>query len=374
MGIRVCALICVLAGLATGANCQKTEVLEACSRFLTVPLPADIEGHGVPNEWPTCDSYHFYETGKFAKARVCAIDERAALFGLMERGPARPMPENAREYQPNLDGAMIVLALIYANGEGVSQNPRLAARFLCEADETNQVDRENEIPGMLKAFAQLGSMKTGGGKLVLCDHGIPPDGMPRTTYCDWQSEEEYIAVKAEGMLANEEGAQEEADTAKANVRALVKRLTPRQRLAYRKVVAALDAFLDKSMTASALYPPPRGGGFGHQDSSESYERAALYTTLAELIQTHPATPKAGEFEAADAELNRVYKTLMQFSGDGFTVEGMRDEERAWIVERDAIARFGATLDPKLPASAWKLQLTVARAKDLQSVHETLSRF
>jgi uncharacterized protein YecT (DUF1311 family) len=57
-----------------------------------------------------------------------------------------------------------------------------------------------------------------------------------------------------------------------------------------------------------------------------------------LSPTEEALRWAGEYERADAEMNKVYKKLLG-SGDSVRGKRLRAAQRAWIAFRDAEAEF-----------------------------------
>ena len=85
---------------------------------------------------------------------------------------------------------------------------------------------------------------------------------------------------------------------------------------------------------------------------------------------------AGEqFAAADAELNRVYKAILEkYKGDALFIEKLRAVQRAWLAYRDAEieAKYPHAKDPHVYGSSlgmcdplYRAQLTQERIKKLR---------
>ena len=81
----------------------------------------------APEKWPDCDSYKQYSgigtAVDYMGARECAWRERPTQ--LADLGP--------RYTDASVFGGAAMLAVLYANGEGVKRDFQLALRFACEA-------------------------------------------------------------------------------------------------------------------------------------------------------------------------------------------------------------------------------------------------
>jgi len=126
----MCFAYCALAG---AAFCQTsdTEWGATCSKYASVPLPAEAESVAIPKESPACASYKSYRgIGRpvnFSGARACAWQERAAQKAGLQ--------QNQKEPAAWVVGGSLILADIYYNGAGVKKDVPLAMHFACESEE-----------------------------------------------------------------------------------------------------------------------------------------------------------------------------------------------------------------------------------------------
>src|SRR5579859_1551201 len=99
-----------------------------CRQYLQAPLPSEANSVIAPKQWPECNSYKLYSgigiKVDFVAARKCAWSERLAAQANLE----------PRYTIASVFGGSAMLAVLYANGEGIPQDPKLAARFVCEAE------------------------------------------------------------------------------------------------------------------------------------------------------------------------------------------------------------------------------------------------
>ena len=98
-----------------------------CKQYMQTPLPVESANVPVPKQWPDCNSYKLYSgigtKVDFEAARRCAWSERLAAQADLEP-----------RYTPaSVFGGSAMLAVLYANGDGIPQNINLAKRFVCEA-------------------------------------------------------------------------------------------------------------------------------------------------------------------------------------------------------------------------------------------------
>jgi len=101
--------------------------IEECKQHLQTPLPAEASQIPTPKTWPDCNSYKLYSgigtKVDYAAARKCAWSERLAQQADLE----------PRYTIASVFGGSAMLAVLYANGEGVPKDLDLAERFVCEA-------------------------------------------------------------------------------------------------------------------------------------------------------------------------------------------------------------------------------------------------
>jgi len=125
-----------------------------CEKYLETPLPEEATALASPKAWPKCNSPKLYwgigVSGNYAAARRCAWAERSA-----EQAGLEP-----RYTVASMLGGSAMLMVLYANGEGIKRDLRLAMRFACE---TGHVD-------MLDDIAALETAPTSNGKkFEYCD-------------------------------------------------------------------------------------------------------------------------------------------------------------------------------------------------------------
>lgn len=100
---------------------------DLCKKYESVTLPAEAVVL-TPAEYPACESYKSYAgIGRpidYAAARTCAWQERAAQKAELRQNPAAPVAW--------VVGGSLILADLYANGDGDRQNLPLAERLACE--------------------------------------------------------------------------------------------------------------------------------------------------------------------------------------------------------------------------------------------------
>jgi uncharacterized protein YecT (DUF1311 family) len=390
------SVVLARAQLTTAAPAVQT----ACAADYTgAALPADIAGLAVPATYPKCDSYALYEKRDFQRARLCAIAERGALLARLPDSPANPQAADEANDGGEPAGGLVVLAQLYANGEGVSRQPALAARFLCEAIDTNEVEHDADAVSTKKILDTLGRVRGIGedsSHFALCvttgtdfpdtTTSQPPDDTPQTRYCirkgDAEWESQYPAMHMGGIESADQSAQKDADDAAAALNPALTRLTAGQQDAYRRLLAALDGFLNKQVTRDSLFCPPYSACDvpGSGELARNEERAALDTQVSAILSVKPVAGNVASLSQLDAELNRAYRDLMAAAAAGAAVphariapEMLREEQRAWLVYREAFVRFGHAVYPDLPATTWLSPLTAARTSDLKQVYESTGK-
>jgi uncharacterized protein YecT (DUF1311 family) len=381
IALSISFLLC--AGFAE-AQLSKADpaVQQACAAVMKTPLPTDMVRLPVPVKWPGCDSYAVYATKDYAKARSCAVQERAAVLAHVLGGSWVPRdasgdPSDA-QHDPQPTGGLIVLAEMYANGEGVARSPKLVERFVCEAAETGEIDGVENDPEQAKnLLAVLGTIEhatANSAALNFCPATFARDGIPGTLYCEEQWDEERAEMHAGGIQEGIDNAQADADDADAAIEPVLKKFSAGQRAAYDRAAAAMQHFINVQVTGDALFM----GGYGSGGLYPNEEHAAFENGVVAAVNSPPSAPTDAAVTAADAELNAVYCKLIAAAAldsgddhryDAITEEKLRVEQRAWLAYRDAFVALGRALHPSVPASAWLLQATAARASALQQVYE-----
>lgn len=388
------ALLLVSAAAPAQLTTASPAVQSTCASTSATPLPADMADLPVPATYPTCDSYSLYDKKDYSGARTCAIQERLALLARLPDSPAKAEPADEANDGRDPAGGLVVLSQLYANAEGVTRNPALAARFFCEAIDTNEVEHDPDpastknILGTLQRLREIVSTSphfslcvTTGTNFPDNTTSQPPDSTPESRYCMSKSGQEwevqYPAIHAGGIQDADDAAHKAATDAAAALKPALRKLTPIQRAAYKRLTAALDLFIAKQVTGEVLAPGPYGDSGLYPD----YDHADLDTRVAAFLKHPPPVPKPAALATADAALNKVYRDLLANPEAlaknlelslHVSPDDLRTEERAWLAYRDTFVAFGKTLRPDLPASAWLLPLTAARTSDLRQVYNVIN--
>jgi uncharacterized protein YecT (DUF1311 family) len=366
--------------LSTAAGAQLTsavsQVQSACAAVAATPLPAGIAGLSPPKSYPTCDSYSLYDDKKdYASARACAIQERVALLARIPGSPSAPANSD-EESTPA--GGLVVLAELYANGQGVQQNPALAARFFCEAVDTGEVESDpSETKNILDTLERLKALTPSAPHVAFCAEGPqPPPDTPWTRSCEAGAELAHAEMHASGIQSGIDDAQQAADDADLAVKPVLAKFSATQRAAYDRAAAAMQRFIDAQATGDIIYM----GGYGSGGLYPNYYHAAFEDQVVEYVTHHPPASAPAEAAQADAALNQIYRKMMDAAAQEeiapfarITAEKLRAEQRAWLAWRDTMVALGAALNPRLPASAWWLPLTVQRTTDLSQVYDVYGK-
>ena len=308
-----------------------------CEEYLKTPLPPEALSVAVPKQWPDCESYKSYSgigrKADYGVALQCAWSERLAIQANLE-------PKN------NEDGAFggpAMLAVLYANGEGVARNIPLAIRFACEAGGAPM-----EIQIRIEHLESLSSTAPANGSSF--------------DFCD-----DITSGFMEGFCAAY-GSEIEDQKRAISFKALVSHFTPAQRPAFdalRKseedyALAHARGEIDLSGTARAMY----------QIDAEQSLRDDFLAALLSFQEGNLPKSTADAAREADLRLNSAYRKVMQdaeaHKSDYGAVqpEGIRNAERAWLSYRDAWLAFAKLRYPVVPAESWLALLTTDRTSIL----------
>lgn len=201
----------VLLAIAVHGQSKPVELPADCSAYASIPLPAEAAHAPVPKSPPGCASYRSYRgigrPRNYAVARACAWQERLAQKAHLGQNEDQPIAW--------IVGGSLVLADIYINGAGVSRDIPLAMRFACEFEE-------------------------GLAKLALSDVAKLRDS-PRPQapfeFC------EYAATTFTMNFCSRYSSEIEDDRRSRFFLSLESRMTPDQQVAFRKLLAAQDAYI-----------------------------------------------------------------------------------------------------------------------------------
>ena len=201
-----CAFAVTAAGQGTPA-----ELPADCSAYASVPLPAEADNAPVPKTSPACASYRSYRgIGRpvnYSEARACAWKERLAQKAEFGQNQDEPIAW--------VVGGSLILADIYFNGAGVKRNIPLAIRFACESEEAMA---KLALPDITKPTAPLRAHRP----FEFCDYAVTTFTM---NFCGGYE------------------SQIEDDQQKPLLRFTEISMTPEQRAAFEKLLAAQGAYI-----------------------------------------------------------------------------------------------------------------------------------
>lgn len=300
-----------------------------CKQYLQTPLPAEATNIAAPKTWPDCESYKSYSgigrTVDYVAARKCAWAERLAT-------------QKELEPQYTIDsvvGGSGMLAVLYANGEGVERNTSLAKRFACEA----------RIPGAFSDIDKAG----GGDKVKFCDE-------VRTTM-----EIGFCAAWGEELSDQERHAAFDA---------MISNWTAEQKRAF-TALAKTDESYAEAHAGGELDTSGSGRAIWELDEEADFkQRFTLAIQKFESGDLPAGTAK--DAATADAQLNAVYQKAVKLADAGkfgygaVQPDGIRKTEQAWIRYRDVWLRFAKLRYPATPASAWLTLITKDRTDVLKA--------
>ncbi|PBJ83501.1 hypothetical protein CMZ84_03070 [Lysobacteraceae bacterium NML93-0399] len=302
-----------------------------CAPWREIAVPATDAGTPLPG----CDTMTLYygadgKGGDPEAARHCAYADRAAGDGKVFGGSA-------------------VLMMLYANGEGVARDLRLARRFACEYGGAPA-----EVSARL-AHLQRVEDDAASKRFDVCD--------------DITSG--YMAGFCVGRAASFAHVAREREW-----QALQSDWTPAQKAAWHSVRQAADAYFEYAGSAEIDLTGTARAAFS-VDARQLLEVQLLDDVQAFERGRLPGHT-AADFARADRELNLVYgrvrselragATAPEYSLFGtITADGVRDTQRAWLRYRDAWVAFAATRWPDTPADTWRAWLTESRTQMLASI-------
>lgn len=326
MTVRACAFAAALLIAPSLALADDAEVKAACDRAEAVELPKPGSAGPSPKN---CDALALYDgvgaAPDHAAAHACALNAAG------EPDIAFP-PES-------------ILAMIFANGDGVARNDDLAIAYACKAGGAPA-----EISGRVKHLLER---KRQGAAV--------PD---RFDFCD-----DITSGMMMGFCSSR-AAKKDAVGRDAELAKLTSPLKSPAKTAYAKLRKAFEAYREALISNEVdLSGTARGAmAIGAREEEEDAFLATLRGVLG-AAPIAPATPLA----QADAALNATYKKVQAEPDEGrwgtVTKAGIRTAQRAWLGYRDAFTAFataaGSTTTPSLLAAA----LTARRTENLTSFVE-----
>lgn len=293
-----------------------------CVQSLQTPLPEEASTAPIRLEFGDVHAMDLYygfgdQVRDYVAARHQAWGERAGNLGV--------------------DGASLVLAMIYANGLGTSRNTALAMRMACEQASTPY--RDEIGPRDLERLAK-----------ALADREGPPQ---QYDICDPEKE---TPTAAKGFCAWVASAREEQQWSD-QLEAISANWTPKQRQE-----------LDTLKHVSRFYLTRISSGENPLTKLEGTELQEIETMEAGHL---PSTTQRVVAEA-EARLNAVFRKLTdQLRAPSEDLHGLYSvrwelsEQMEWVAFRNAWMGLIAGRFPNLDANRWRAQLTVERVARLQ---------
>jgi hypothetical protein len=281
-----------------------------------------------------CDGLSLYYSnfpGHIDIARSFALSE-LRLFG-KKGAPAAPSAA-----ETSIDGAdALTLAMIYANGEGVTRNLPLARQFVCQDGDGVAIAPTDEL------LQQFEDAVKKDGRFDACQDGGGGFGRSFNYQClGLQGEQalEEIPKREESILAGS---------------------SPELKASFKKLAAAYNDFQD---AYSVLKATECEGGTGCGPISENADLTIERTWLAALSAVQAGSPpcstaSAATFAQLDSDLNKQYKDELRDSYTDTSDESkafaslVRAADRAWLKYRDAWVSYGHLRWPAVPADQWR---------------------
>jgi len=356
------ALWLLLITLAGVLRAQQAPADQACVPFTRLEVPeADkptlAQAASARAPCSSFDLYYgSYEPGRFTKARWCALATLGMLHGGVDPERTRTVQSAATggATDPELDEADgLTLLMLYANGEGVVRNRKVAQTLACQYAFDSPQAASNQMPALLHS---LGS----GQSFRLCGEDQGPQGRSVWYAC---------AMLQAGKTVREANSREAA---------ILIASSPPERSAWRAVE---KAWADLSSARVESFGAQCSGGTGCGVMSAQDNLHMEQSWLAKLKVIHSrelpsGLPDATEFKSLDIALNQVYRDqiteanvypaadVQDASSDLARKE--RTTERAWIQFRDAWVSYAALHWPRVPADRWRAWLTAEWTGTLQA--------
>ena len=327
-----------------------------CKNALLTPLPSEAGVPAAPAMNERINTFSLYngvgeQSRDVTAARRLAWSERAAY-------PLKPGGA------PGLSGPLI-LAMIYANGEGVPRNAALALRMACEA---------TAYPNNLEAVdldvfdKTINSQTQPAPHLDLCAPG--PKGTMVTMYCRSLSGAQHQQAWSEQL------------------KLISRSWTPEQKEKLDKWKKSFLIFFgghsiyesDVALGIGQSQPPGLPGPNSAREDQEQYASDdSTLNQIEEMEAGHLPATSALPLTEADADLNRDYQDVMDhlrapMDSYAYVIEPLneREIELEWIRFRDAWLELVHSRYPHLDAGRWRAQLTVDRTQTLREMARNLS--
>ncbi len=342
-------VLCAIASFSESEYANPDTQAE-CQKYLKTSLPADAPHMPVPAKFPECGSLSLYygkwdSVPDFKAAADCAWQERAYL--LSDRGRA-PVDPNTPISLDQIEGGSLTLAMIYANGLGITRNVPVALRFVCEAENTGAVI-DDALEG-LKQEASTPAPVAIKDYFTMCTY---QGGTPDADICaEWDEQVKNADRRRQiGEIVNSWNSEE-------------------QRAAFKQLEAAADKYfrshasgeLNRAGTIRGIHAMEEVGDF----------RDEFVRNLQQLSKGSVQRSTNTDVLDADHDLNLTYRKLTAQAKAHETEYGavqpadIQSTQRAWIEYRDRWLAFAALVRPDTNADTWLTWLTKRRIEVLNN--------
>ena len=321
----------MLCGLALGAGLSAT----AADSYDELMAQARRDCVKAASVYPPLDQ---------PSGRVQPCEATAFYYGL-----GQPVDDNQARLCAFAELDYGVLAMLYANGRGVTRDYAVARKAVC--DDTTAAPAETE--GRLKRIARMEADAAHQARgFDVCDDATSG------SMTGWCSE----------LRARRNAPERDARLSKLSASWLAP-----QQAAFAGLRQALKAFVD----ARDGEVDKRGTLRDAMMTAEEERQRDAFVDLverAEAGRVRAATP--AHAKAQDERLNATWTRLKATRDTDMTTVTMKDilaAQRAWLKYRDAWVRFAALHYPALPAPTWIALLTEQREKELEELLEDRAR-
>lgn len=258
----------------------------------------------------------------FARLRRCAY---AGVAEAARQGITEDSPEGAWLQGP------AVLAMLYANGQGIAPNLRLAEHFACGIHSIWDDGRD---------LAQaIESERLRGPNRYPLDICKTPTGLQINVTCLDMKQDKVAAEIANEQKLFEAGQSRAVDDA------------------FRKLLAARKAY--QNIYGTQFSGGTSGNGQGIMEQAIEEDKSWVQILKDLEAGKVPHYTKA-DLRKADADLNRLYQQRLGDETDGPAGVQIRNPERVWLKYRDAWVVYGTLRWPQTSHESWLAWVTLQR--------------
>jgi uncharacterized protein YecT (DUF1311 family) len=293
------------------------EIYEKCKSVENISIPPHPQTLEVLEG---CDAeelyYGFTQTRDYVKARSCA---------------------EARK--DNMDYG--ILAMLYANGKGVTRNLDIAIHYACKFEGSAA-----ELEGRIKHLIELKNTERTAKDFDICDDITSGNMMGHCAAIESRFKDAKRQEKYASLISN---------------------WTPEERKGFERLQNAFDVYREARMGEIDISGTARGM-FMIEEKNSLEDR--FFKTLRACTQNKVPRFTSSQYQKADHELNSFYKKALAipyFEHSGINSEGIKKTQRAWLKYRDSWVTFGDLKCPNITVDNWKTLMTKERIKELREL-------